>query len=303
MGKITVKHYLEKRVSPIDVVLPNGTCKKMLPIYVQIIYNKFSTHKRSNTLITSTEKAFENYLQKGILLDNEFDAVLDDCNTITVKGKYSAEESLRKEINKISNSIKIVDDNNYTVDRKDLLEYIDVFSKPVYQCFKYSLMTYYETGYEREKLDNMLKDIDNYDEIIKVDTSKLLTETEKSYIKFLNAFNPEYSILESVNIIKNQTNIDLSEFIEKDLLWKCKLIDFVKIAFWNVSFSEFVYSDYDVVLRKLLKNKTIKEYEKIIQEISFLIQKYIQEPVNFDNYYYRKWFNAFSFLDLPAFKK
>ena len=305
MGKITVKHYLEKRVEPsrgMDVCMKD---KLLYPIYVQIIYNKFSTHKRSRTLIESTEKGFENYINKGVFLEHEYEDVFDDNRTYTPKGEYTPESSLNKELNDFVNSIKIIDTNEIKVNRKEILEFISYFSKPVYKCFNYTLMLTIE-DYKRERLDHLLKDVDlenskNLENLYN-DTSTLFTEKEKLYFKFIDTFNPECGLCKNLKVIKEFTNIDLSEFVDKEFLWISNLIEIIKHLFWNMSFADFVYSDYASILKDLFKNKTVEEYEKIISEIEKLIQNYIDEPPVF-GYFQRKYFNASSSTELPAFKK
>lgn len=70
-GKVTVKHYLEKKVNP--VLIYRDTLA--YPIYVRITVNRKTTQLKSITEALMSEKAFEHYNKTGEIYNHETEII------------------------------------------------------------------------------------------------------------------------------------------------------------------------------------------------------------------------------------
>ena len=235
MGKITVKHYVEKRVKPYLILSDNNSKKLMYPVYVQIIHNKISTHKRSETLINATLDGFNKYQENGIIDKNEFDTML--CCGYT----------LEKEMEDITNCMKIINDRKISVTRKRIIKLIDIFSDYIGNCLTFIARTVFnEDG--------------NYDE---------------KYVSFILSFDGKSNLLTNISLIKEHTKIDLLPFVKKEDYDRWLAVAVIQSCFRNVSFSKFVHTDYKKILKEKMKSESVGKFEMIVKEIDNMIENFI----------------------------
>lgn len=241
MGKITVKHYLNTKAKPSNLT-DSGSTKETYPVYVQIIYNRHSTNKRSDTLIESTIEGFEYYQKTGEILKNHFFTLFSDGY------------SLATEKTIITNSIKILEDNNISFDIADLMKVFEYYSKNIAEC-----------------LTNQLE-IDMGVEGLKVKEDGSIEPSE--YNDFILSFKNTFGIIQSFENIKKYTDIDLLKFVKPEDLLRLKAVHLIAKSYHNVSFAEFYYLDYHSRLKELLKNHTVDFFEQLISIIDVLLVEY-----------------------------
>jgi hypothetical protein len=260
MGKITVKHYLEKRVKPFWN-FPNNKREKtklMYPIYVQIIYNKFSTSKRSKTLINCTEIGFDEYIKTGKINNKEFDTIL------------SQGYSLEKELRDVNNCIKIIDEHNINVSRKYIIELIDVFSNSIVSCLTFMARTDFQMN---SHLEPFLKKGRNI-----------------LYDKFILSFNEKNNLIRDIKQIEEFTKIDLLNYVKDEDFKVWRSILMIEQFFGNEkSFSEFVCSDYIKTIKEKMKNEILEDFEVVTKSIDHLIKEFINYHSNYDKNFDEKY--------------
>lgn len=251
MKKITVRHYLNTKVK--GKISDEGFV--IYPIYVQIIYNKFSTDKRSISNVLTTEKGFRHLLETKTFLENE-----------TVRSSFlSSEETLFNEIIDIESSIKILEKWNLKIKRKNILEVIQCLSRPVdivlEDQYRLNLSVRVGMGAENEY---------NYD---------------TQYENFLMSFSG--NIIDSIENIESYTKIDIKQFLKEEtsiFLEALKLVEDLayqrrkqnKNFFCGLSFAEFVFIDYRGFIKEKMKTKTIEHYDKIIKSLEEVIDDHIE---------------------------
>lgn len=248
MGKITVKHYLNTKVKP-----KQGSGDSLLyPVYVQVIYNKFSTNKRSQTEMLMTKKGFDYYCKEKKLLDNEFE-----------KGILYFISPLEKELIDIESSIKVIEKWDLDIKRNNIFRAIDEFSTDV--------LTYFTDKYRFE--------LDYYCQMGAKNEENYNTE----YEAFLLSFND--NIIESIERIEEYTKVDLKKYIKDENLLHFrifKLISKIQKRYWEtdkkrISFAEFVCMDYENIIKKELKQETLEYTNKLIETINKLIDNFVEQ--------------------------
>ncbi len=241
MGKITAKHYLNTNLKPVE---KNG--KLLYPVYLQLIYNRFSTNKRSKTEILTTENSFELYLKTNNLIKDE---------TI-FKNSFIDETYLTDELNNTVNSLQIADKQNIKIERKLIFKAIDELSLPV---------------------------MDVFNELIRSEYSGTITEDIKhkqaDYERFIRCFND--TKIESINFIEAYTGFNLKKFIKPEDSLKFSVIELISTLFFNYSFAEFVNSDYEKRIRERMKDKTISEFDEFMKEVNRLVKLAISSVIEF----------------------
>lgn len=255
MGKITVKHYLNKKLKPIEI-----EDKKLYPVYIRIIYNQFSTEKKSESDIWLTEYSYDTYSKNGKPLENELSMFVYNI------GKRSIE----KEIAFIYSGINLIDEYEIKVDRKSLLRLVDKLSVEVSslitQMYFFNLYVYIQMGKENEE---------NYN-------------TE--YEEFLSSFH-ERNILDMMDDIHQYTGVELKKYLKEETLIDMEALRIVskiasekvnvmKYANTYLSFSEFACMDYKHEVKKIIGDKTIDYSNKIIEAIEKLIDYSVEYACN-----------------------
>lgn len=235
MGKITVKHYLNTNLKPKkekDLLL--------YPIYLQVIYNKFSTNKKSYTEIYTTIEGFNYYLKNGSFLKSE---------TIK-KYEWLNEMALKDELENFEYSLKIADTFNQDIKRYNIFPYVYEFSRDVNDYMQEIIRTKLSVQISMKKEEN--QDI-QYDE-------------------FLLCFSG--NIINSINYIKEFSNIDFYPYIKDDDKFQfmaLKEIENISKQLKPLSFAKFVNIDYKSLIKNNLKNEKIETYDKILSIIDDFI--------------------------------
>lgn len=240
MGKVTVKPYLNTNIKPVE---QNG--KLLFPVYMQLIYNRFSTSKRSKTEIITTEDSFDLYLKTNKLIKEE---------TI-YKNEFIDESNLTDEIKDTVFSLQIADKQNVKIERKLIFKTIDELSRPVMDVFN-ELVNYEYSGTVTE------------DKFLKPD-----------YGRFIQCFAD--TKIESINLIEKYTGFDLKQFLKAEDKLKFSVIELIDLLFWEYSFAEFVHLDYESVIREHIEEKTVSEYNEFMNEVNQLVKSATQGLIAF----------------------
>lgn len=251
MGKITVKPYLNRNVKP----KINNENSLLYPLYIRIIYNKFSTSKRSKSQILMTEKGFDYYEKTKTLLANEIE--LDEILGLIYP--------LEKELIDIECSIKIIDKWNLDIKRDKIFEIINAFSIDALNYF----------------INEYRKDLEFYFSMGEPNENNYNTD----YEKFLLSFNE--NINESIKTIEQYTKLNLRGFIKENTLVHLKIFELIdkmekvyKAKYKrDISFAEFVFSDYEQFFKNELKKEPLEVYETIINETKTMINHYIEDEI------------------------
>lgn len=235
MGKITVKHYLNKRVKPLIGFDDN---KKRWPVYIQITQNRKTTQIRSFTNAALTEEEFETFLETGKTPLSEF---ISDPFYKT---------SLQKEVNRVINILvsylsgkwRYVDPSvNIVVERGEY------FLKPA----KYMLITLcWDYIYCKAK------------------TIKIGREKEQIY----KCFNQEIDLLQNIKLLKKYYSVDISDKIPKEdyVIWHdLKLL--ISHLDADESLIDFVIRDNEKLIDSIPGIKDKKRFKK---DITCIIENY-----------------------------
>ncbi len=236
MGKITVKHFLNKKVKPI---LKNES--EFYPLYLQIIYSKFSTERRSETGIFMTDSNFEYYLKFDKLSDSE----------IIETKKWNGIDELKREIEDSMLSIEVIEKYQITVTRSTIFNAIKELSRP-----SEILLT--------EILRNSLHS-DIWEKTIFKELIKKPKQTT-TYEDFLLCFDG--NIIDSINEIESYTGLKLSGFIKESDIVRFQALQVINTISDGKTFAEFILSDYDTELKRIMNVCTLELYEVTKSEIN-----------------------------------
>ncbi|MFV0538394.1 MAG: hypothetical protein ACK5M3_13665 [Dysgonomonas sp.] len=253
MKKYTVKHYLNTKIKAKQI-----DQKEWYPIYIQIIYNKFSTDKKSSADILVTKKGFDHYLKTGHLQESE-----TTCFLVSRIALKKAERDLEKELIDIECSIDIIKKWSLPVARRNIINVINNLSeearRAISEQYRINTDIYVSQGSPSE---------DNYN-----------TEYEDFTLCFSN------NIVESIEKIKKYTNIDLKPFLKEDTIINSEALLLVAEVQTNFSkkqkrfrsFAEFVESDYKTEIKRCVPNKSLEYFDSIIVFIEKMINDYIDD--------------------------
>jgi len=244
MGKITVKHFLNKKVKPI---LKNEL--EFYPLYLQIIYSKFSTERRSETGIFMTDSSFEYFLKNDKLLDSE----------IIETKKWNRIDELKEEISDSMMSIEVIEKYQFKVTRSTVFNAIKELSRS-----SDILLT--------EILRNSIHSDILEKTIFKEHLKKPIEAT--AYEGFLLCF--EGNIIDSINAIETYTGLNLSGYIKESDITRLKALQVIGTISDGKNFAEFILSDYDTELKRIMNVCTLELYEVTKSEINNWIQKTIE---------------------------
>ncbi len=261
MGKITVKHYLNTKIKPIEI-----EDKLFYPVYINIIYNKFTTDKKCASEILATDAGYSNYVNNGEWIKGEY------------KKKKSIAWGLDKELRIIDCAIKVIDDRCIPVNRKSILPLIEEFShcasKTIIDCYYDNIDVQHSVMTDKEFIDDYIGE-----------------EDKIKYFEFLLSF-ARGNILGNMGIIKNYTGIDLRGFLNEETIIDMEAIDLItriehdevnkysepyKYGYdWILTFGEFIYCGYEDKIKTMLAEKPLSYYQSIIDTIKKLINRTIE---------------------------
>ena len=223
MGKITIKHYLNTKISPSiidedDVAFSlltkstgSGKTNEYYPLYVQITQNRKTTQIKSLTDAKLTISGFQTF---------------KETNNYAPKEGYctNSEDGLKSIIRLVKpiNEIKLIK-----------------------LCYEYY-----------QKINRQLDDKDTYTSLsarlLKLMQSVADTLLESAWLMIphqehlLNAFNQNFSIFDSANIIKQVCNVDICNYISPKVLMMFRSVNGLSKLFGdNVTFIEFISSDFE----------------------------------------------------------
>ncbi len=238
MKKITAKHYLNTNLKPVE---KNG--KLLYPVYLQLIYNRFSTSKRSKTEILTSENSFKQYEKTNKLIKEE---------TIYKNIPFDKTD-LKAEIDNTVFSLKIADEQNIEIERKYIFNLIENLSLPTSKI----LIEVLRSEYSGTLSDDLIW-------------------SETDYERFINCF---IDLINSVDFIEKYTGFNFKQFVKPNDSLKFDTFELVSLLFKDYSFAEFVNSDYERIIRKHMKEKTISEFDIYMNEVKRLIKLAIDEAI------------------------
>lgn len=218
MSKITVKHFIEKRVKPVFITV-DETEIPLFPVYYKIIYRKLTVIRRSRTMILISEESFTQYQKTGKFIEDETDL------------EFTSGYDLKTEKQDIRNAVKIIDEYKIEVTRISLSNAIDKLIQPANNI-----------------LINMLNFENDIDSIVK--------DTE--YGNFVTSFRQGINLLEALNNIYAYTKIDLVKFVEPNDLIKWQSLKMLKgyeyTSFATFYFSDFRHKIKGVMENDTVRN-------------------------------------------------
>ncbi|MBF7091116.1 hypothetical protein IUY40_06150 [Flavobacterium sp. ALJ2] len=270
-SKITVKHYLEKKVKPTMVYddLPLG-----YPLYYRITYKRKTTNLKSFTGAIMTEKAYEHFKTTNEVLSYETNYKTGFTHLKLEDELLFLEKAIEQLVNK--NSDIVVFD-----------EYFVENLKTFFNDLRESL--YFQGWYSyKQKLDLRVKDKSRkspltVSEILnqKIDLSKEDIDFNNQYKKFndekgynqerfYHIFDKGKSLIECLNIIKEVTEIDLFPYIHKNTLKYWQVIGLILIAYPRTIFIDF-FVNYDI--KKILDIKEKNNVDLTAIEVTDICNK------------------------------
>ena len=249
-SKITVKHYLEKKVKPTVVYrdLPLG-----YPLYYRITYKTKTTNLRSFTGAVMTEKAYEQFKNT-----NKPDAYETNYKVAHINLKLENELFfLEKAIEEIAKS-----DENIEVFDKYFIENLKTFFNDLQECLFFQAWLNYEQEIElknkrissgkilkpltvtqilNQKITKTKEDIQFENQYKNIDESKRFFLEEQFYY----IFNQEKSLIYSLNILKEVTGFDAFPYIHSNTLKLWHVIGLILRIHERTLFIDF-FINYDV---------------------------------------------------------
>lgn len=242
MSRVTVKHYLEKRVNPIDIsdIDKDFINKELFPIYVQLTFKRKTFKFKSYSGIIMTEKGFDEFIKNGVFIDKE----VSDFFGLREKPYIP----INKEVELIEKSIRYSNEKlkgNYSI--KDIIEGLIT---PLDRIIIDTAWIVYQSNFAEPKY--------------------------KEYWKFLSALNPKYSPYKSLNVIDTHTGSNLSSFLKDEykITWDC--VDILLDLFSNLTFIEVVSSDYKSKIKTVIEKFPVSKQIRIINEAEMLINLYVE---------------------------
>lgn len=234
MGKITVKHYLNKRVKPFVEQYENI---ERWPVYVQITHDRKTTQFRSFTNVTMSDAEFETFLHTGKIEES-----------VSKHSFYKT--NLQKELGQIESLLSFYLSRKWKLqgDERTILSILgEDFFKPAKEiliqfCWSYT--------YCRPR------------------TTKEGAFKEKSYM----CFNHNIDLLHNVELLKKYYDVDISGKISSDdyEFWRNAKLMLNKMD-EDMAFIDFVVSDYVSFINSVTG---IRDKERFVDEIEILINDY-----------------------------
>lgn len=262
-SKITVKHYLEKKVKPMVVY---RDLELGYPLYYRITYKRKTTNLKSFTGAVMTEKAYEQFKATNKVNNYETNYKVAQHNL-----------KLENELFFIEKALEAMTVNNEDISAFD--EYFVENLKTFFNDLKESL--YYQGWYKYEqKLDLMDKPknskplttkqllnkkfVLSKEDIEFENQYKDLDETTRYYIKeqFYYIFNKENSLIYSLNILKKVTGLDAYPYIHSNTIKFWHVIDLILLVYPNTLFIDFFINfNIEKIIKANNRNKTVTDSE------------------------------------------
>lgn len=234
MGKITVKHYLNKRVKPFVEQYENI---ERWPIYIQVTHDRKTTQFRSFTNEVMSDAEFDAFLKTGYREDHKIKHPFYKTN-------------LQKELGRVENLLSFYLSGNWKFvnDERTILE---ILGKDFFKPAKEMLIQFcWSYTYCRPK------------------TEKEAVFKEKLY----QCFNQDIDLLQNIKLLKKYYSVDILEKIPNEdyELWHNLKLMINKIDD-NMAFIDFIVSDYVELINSIAG---IKDKKRFQDDIGTLINDY-----------------------------
>ena len=256
-SKITVKHYLEKKVKPIFF---EEEKIEAYPLYYRITYKTKTTNLRSFTGAVMTETTYENFKKT-----NNCEGFDIDYNP-----KYIYKLKLDNELLFIEKAIEYITNNNDNINvfDKDFTEKIKCF----FVDLKNSL--YYQGWYKHKQQISLIEPTETKEDI------EFENQYKEKYfflkVDFFEIFNKKKSLNESLDVLKKVTGFDATRFIHKNTLKFWHVIDLILFVYRDTLFIDF-FVNYDVnKIIKTNKDNNFVSSEEIILICNRLKNSYLK---------------------------
>lgn len=243
MGKITVRHFLNKKVTP-----TKKDDLKFYPLYLQIIYNQFSTEKRSDIGIFLTDSGFDYYLKFNKFLDSE----------IIITKKWNRIDDLNYEISNTRLSIEVIEKFKLSVTRATIFRFIKELSRPTNDLITEIVRN---NIYSRITDKTIFKEIDGK------------PQNDITYEEYLLCFDG--NIIDSMCKIETYTNLNISGSIKDADRNRLMAVQAICKISNQESFASFILSDFNKILKRNMMSDTVEKYELMKAEINKLIEETI----------------------------
>ncbi|MDR1115839.1 MAG: hypothetical protein LBL33_06810 [Tannerella sp.] len=227
MGKITIKHYLNTKIAPSIIndgylkpfsVSTTGKDNEFYPLYVQITQNRKTTQIKSLTEAKLTISGFQTFVEQGTFYRKDgYYCFSEDGRT------HGTRRLVRPE-----NEIKLI---------KLCYEYYQGIGRQLDDNDPYTPLS--------TKLLRLMRGVE--ETLLK--TAWLHIPNQET---ILDAFNQEYTILDSIEIIKNACGFDIYDFISPKVLMLFKSVDILSKLFGDdITYIEFISSDFESKIQSI----------------------------------------------------
>lgn len=253
-SKITVKHYLEKRLKLRDFTYP---------VYCYITYKRQTTKFKSFTGVYLSEVEFEIYSKNNNIDISKIDIENYDKDK---KAFDNVNHSLKyiNNVGKLEREIKAIHFilDNY-INKDDIFESNFIRNLGfLFNDLKPNIIGFYWDFYTEN-----LKKSDN----IKI-----------KYNDFVKAFNKENNLLDNLQSIKNFTEIDLLNFFDKSVLIKWNALKVIFYLYSNNNIIDFIidFNSENLELEsKYIKLNTKKiVFDEIFKDYTNYINNSLSTP-------------------------
>jgi hypothetical protein len=239
MSKITVKHYLEKKVKS-KIIYDNLVA---FPLYYRITYQRKTTNIKSFTGALMTEKAYEIFNETNEVYNYETN-ILKNINLNLSAELFFIENALHEIIKEDADSDPFDTDftekiKTYFEDLKESLLFQGWYShKPSLQISSFNKSknkTYTVEDILNQKIVLTPADIDFNSRYEKLDQLSGFYQSN-----FYNSFNKENTLLQNLIFIKEVTNFDLLPFIHSDTIKFWQVIHLILLTYEKTIFIDFL---------------------------------------------------------------
>lgn len=229
-SKITVKHYLEKRLKLRDFTYP---------VYCYITFKRQTTKFKSFTGVYLSEIEFDTYVN-----NRDYNVSNDDIKNYEKdkKANDSVNSFLKysNNTNKLDREIKAI---NYVLNRfiseKEIFENHFIRDLGIYfKNLNESIIEFCWYNYTN------IKNEDFKNEYQKSKIYKNIDDAENKYNDFVLTFNQNNNLLDNIENIKKLTSIDVSIYFSKNILDKWKALKVILFLYSNSNIIDFII-DFD----------------------------------------------------------
>ena len=232
MGKITVKHYLNTKIKPI-----NGE----YPIYIHLTYKRKNNYLKSFTETTQNKEVAIKYANLNIA---EIEAILNDAGKNSYNDDFINSVKFTREKIEIEKAFEIIESrlNSKNFQPKGIKYFLSVLMQSLEYALNYECWQQTLNSIDREK--------------------------EEVYYDFYNSFNKEMSLSEIIGIFEIQTDFRFDDFLKKEHIELWESTQLIKNElFYNSNALLIDYFLFDM-RDKLTKNaKYIKNIDNLINSI------------------------------------